>query len=274
MEKILVIINAQKPDNATIEFACRIAGFAETRLTGLFIENLYSSHTSNGKSNRSYFSIPEEATAALATDTEQAVFLFREACQRMEIETEVFVQAGEPIQKVIDESRYVDLLIMSPETFYDNKTEQIPSHFVKQVLAHAECPVFLAPQKFEEADEIVFCYDGSPSSVFAIKLFTYLLPQFYNKKVILLEVNKSGSEIFNEGHRRTMEWLRAHYHWVYYQSLKGNVKDELISFFFMKRKKIIVMGAYGRTMISNLLKSSTADALLRSVDLPLFITHH
>ncbi|MGZ5190837.1 MAG: universal stress protein, partial [Flavisolibacter sp.] len=69
-------------------------------------------------------------------------------------------------------------------------------------------------------------------------------------------------------------WLSAHYISVDYQSLKGDVKDELFTWFFMKERKLIVMGAYGRPMLSRFFKKSNADVLIRSVDLPLFITHH
>jgi hypothetical protein len=141
-------------------------------------------------------------------------------------------------------------------------------------LRNAECPVILTPNEFENPEEIVFCYDGSASSVFAIKQFTYLLPEFGNRKVLFLEVNKSGKEEFDDNHRRIMEWLRAHYHSVYYQILKGNSKDELFNYFFMKKKKMIVMGAYGRSLLSNLFRKSNADVIMSSVDLPLFISHH
>ena len=104
-------------------------------------------------------------------------------------------------------------------------------------MASAECPVFLAPDEFEYADEIVFCYDGSASSVFAIKQFTYLFPELRSKKVMLLQVNKRANEEFDEEHRRVMDLLRAHYPSVAYHGLKGDVKDELLTHFFYDIKK-------------------------------------
>ena len=276
MEKILLVINARKPDTASIDFACSMAALAETRLTGLFIENLFFEYIpAGGIDSPSYFeTVKENAGATVTADTEQAVRIFKDACQRMTVLSEVFIDKGEPIQEVIFESRFADLLIIDPDISFYDREEQLPSHFVKEILANVECPVLLAPERFEDVEEIVFCYDGSASSVFAIKQFTYLLPEFSSKKVMLLEVNKTGNEEFTERHRRMMEWLRAHYHSAYYHALKGDVKDELFTYFFMKTKKIIVMGAYGRNMPSNFFKRSSADILMRMVDLPLFITHH
>jgi nucleotide-binding universal stress UspA family protein len=70
-----------------------------------------------------------------------------------------------------------------------------------------------------------------------------------------------------------MDLLRAHYSSVRSQALKGDPRNELVTYFFMQSKKIVVLGAYGRSMLSNFFKKSNADRLLRTVDLPLFITH-
>jgi hypothetical protein len=132
----------------------------------------------------------------------------------------------------------------------------------------------MAPERSTEIEEIVFCYDGSASSVFAIKQFTYLFPEFSSRPALLLEVSRPGQVEFDEAHRRMLAWLRAHYHSAYYHVLEGNTEDELFVYFFMKRKKMVVMGAYGRKLIAGLFRKSNADVLIRAVDLPLFVSHH
>lgn len=276
MDKILLVINARSPNLFSIDFACGIANLAQTKLTGLFIENLYFEYIPvGGLEGPSYFATASKTSNATVTaDTDQAVRLFKEECMRKGIKPEVLIDQGEPIQEVIYESRFADLLIVDPDISFYDRDEPLPSHFVKEILSRSECPVLLAPEKFAGIEEIVFCYDGSASSVFAIKQFTHLLPQFHDKKVMLLEVNRTGAEEFNESHRRMMDWLKAHFHTVYYHALKGDVTDELFTYFFMKEQKLVVMGAYGRTLLSQFFRKSSADLLIRMVDLPVFITHH
>lgn len=275
MEKILVVINAHQPDIESIEFACHMASLAKSKLTGLFIENLYFDRTPAGIDGPSYFkTVREISKGVITTDTDQTIKIFKEECNRNVIASEVYTDKGEPMQEAIYESRFADLLIVDPSISFYDRQEQLPSHFVKEILANAECPVLLSPQEFDHIEEVVFCYDGSASSVFAIKQFTYLLPQFSNKKVMLLEVNTSGKEEFNDSHWRVMNWLRAHYSSVYYHGLEGHASDTLFDYFFMKKNKMIVMGAYGRSLLSNFFRRSNADILVRMVDLPLFITHH
>jgi len=276
MEKILLVINAHNPDVFSIDFACRVVNLSHTKLTGLFIENLYFEYIPvNAIDEPSYFSaVSTTANATVAVDTDQSIRLFKEECLRRGIRPEVYIDQGEPIREIIFESRFADLVIVDPKVSFYNREEPLPSHFVKEILAKAECPVLLAPERFETIEKIVFCYDGSASSVFAIKQLTYLLPQLYDKKAMLLEVSRRSEEEFTESHRRMLDWLRSHYRNVYYHSLKGDVKDELFNYFFKKQKVLIVIGAYGRSMLSNFFRKSNADVLIRMVDLPIFITHH
>jgi len=58
------------------------------------------------------------------------------------------------------------------------------------VIGSAQCPVVIAPSANTVVDEIVFCYDGSPSSLFAMKQFTYLLPELTDTKGTIVQVKK------------------------------------------------------------------------------------
>ena len=275
MEKILLVINARQPNIFSFDFACRIANLAQTKLTGLFIENLYFEYIPGGIGEDSYFSASSEATSATVTvDTDQSIRLFKEECLKKGINPDIYVDHGEPIQEILFESRFADLLIIDPEISFNNEEKPLTSHFVKEILAKAECPVLLTPENFESIEEIVFCYDGSPSSIFAIKQLTYLLPELHDRKALLLEVSSTSEIEFTERHRRMMDWLRSHYNSVYYYLLKGNVKEQLFKYFFMKKNILMVIGAYGRSMLSNLFHKSNADVLIRMADLPIFITHH
>ena len=275
MEKILVLINANCPDAASIDFACKTAGLTRSKLTGLFIKSLPYIEHSNEEINGSWFErIPDNAVATVAEGIDHSVALFKERCMHKGIIPEVYIDKGKPVREVILESRFADLLIVDPELGLYGLDDQLPSRWVKEILTKSECPVILPPEKFEDIDEIVFCYNSSASSVFAIRQFTYLFPEFSYKKVTLLEVNRPGKDEFNEGHTRMMTWLRRHYDTVYYNFLKGEVKEELLNYFVYKPKKMIVMGAYGRSFLSSLFNKSNADVLIRMIDLPIFITHY
>jgi len=276
MQRILLLLDADKPNTNLINFACHMADAARSKLIGLILENSNSGYVPAGFMDIPYASGSSRLKDIPATSvsSERAENLIREQCRHKNIGEILFIGNADPLHKVVYETRFADLLIVDPEISLYGFSARLPSHLIREILSKSECPVLLAPEKFDEVEEVVFCYDGTASSIFAIKQFTYLFPEFRNRKVTLLEVNRSGSEEFNGGHRSMMNWLREHYHLVYYYALSGEVKDRLFTYFFLKRKKMIVMGSYGRTVLSNLFKKSSADILIRMVDLPLFIAHH
>jgi hypothetical protein len=266
MQRILLVINAQKADSELVSFA---------RLTALTVENTYFEYIpSSGLEAPVYFTTARPVTDTVKADRDQVIKLFKDECKDKKLNCDVITEFDDPLKKVVFESRFADLLIIDPQVTVFEGEEQLPSHFVKEVLAKTECPVLLSPEKFEYIEEIDFCYDGSASSAFAIKQFTYLMPQFRGKKVRVLEVNRDNKEEYNEEDQKMMEWLRGNYPSVCYHALKGDAKDGLFTYFFMKQNRLIVMGAYGRTMLSNFFKKSNAEILIRTVDLPLFIAHH
>jgi hypothetical protein len=57
---------------------------------------------------------------------------------------------------------------------------------------------------------------------------------------------------------------------VHYDTLHGDADVEFFEKFLGERNKILVMGAYGR---KKFLAKSTADILLKTTDIPIFITH-
>ena len=275
MEKLLLVINAHQPNLTSIDFACQVASLTGSTLTGLFIENIFFGYVPESLNSPSYFQqikAREDETTVVA-DTGHAIRLFVDQCAKKKIRLETYIDKGEPVQKIVYESRFADLLIIDPDLDFYRQSAQLPSRLVKEVLAKAECPVMLAPDRYESVEEIVFCYNGSASSVFAIKQFTYLLPQLHGKKVVLLEVNDSGNREFNEDHRKMVSWLRNHYLAVVYDKLEGTEKDKLFTYLLLKTHRWVVMGAYGRSTLSTFFKRSSADILIRTVDLPLFITH-
>ena len=207
MERFLLIIDARKPDVRSIEFACRIAMYAQTKLTGIFIENLFFNYIpAMEEEYPSYFeTVKKRAGVTITGDTETAIALFKQECHRNGINPGIYVDKGEPAREIIFESRFADLLIIDPHISFSGRREELPSSFLKEILARAECPVLLAPDKFEPTEEIVFCFDDTASSVFAIKQFTYLFPELSHKKAYLLEMNRTGQEELSESHSRMME---------------------------------------------------------------------
>lgn len=275
MEKIIILTDSRKVDLGTIDFGCYLAELTNSRLTGM----LLNSSTINLTPSESYKQMYLNKGAATETelvgiDIDQATLYIMEECRKRGIKSEVFPDKGSPFEEVIYESRFADLLVLAPDLSLVGDFNDMPSSFVRRILSQSECPVVLTPNTFDRVEEIIFCYDGSESSLFAIKQFTYLFPQYKNLKTSVLEIRDSDFSNTDEGHTKTLSWLGAHYDKVDFKFLQGDVKDELLIYFLNKSNYFIVMGAFGRNMLSNLFRKSSSEILIKTIDLPLFIAHH
>jgi nucleotide-binding universal stress UspA family protein len=247
MEKILLAVAGEEQHPHAVDFACYLARLTHSRLIGAFLVN--NSATSD-----------------------EAVRRFREACVCRDVPARIHRDGGVPLEEMLQESRFSDLLVVDPETSFGRNGRKIPGQFVENVLAGAECPVIVVPFTFEAVEAVYFCFDGRASSMYAIRQFTYLFPEFRHKKAIVLcavEGEPSGLD----GETKLKEWLSVHYTDSDIVHLQGEAGDELFGYLLEKKDAMVVLGAYGRGELSRMFKPSTAALLLKTLNLPIFIAH-
>ncbi len=278
MEKILLAIDAINPDKNSLEFACYLAHLTKSKLTGVFLENLLSEERPVLKQVQGMASMDwvvdqksDEYNAKLEL-IEKNISLFKDACIDRGVNYSLHRDRGLPARELTGESRFADLVVVDAQTSFNKRYEGSPTEFVKDILKNAECPVIIAPGSFKLIDEIIFTYNGSPSSVFAIKQFTYLFPQLNNKKITILQVNDAG-EWKDPDKYKFKEWLKEHYTDLHFEELKGDTDARLFDCLLNRENVFFVMGAYGRNSLSQFFKRSHADLLIKTVTQPIFIAH-
>jgi len=206
MEKILLALDAHRfPDN-TIDFACHIARFTHSKLTGLFLENANTKtvHYIPGSGDASYGDSD-------ASDTTLSLFIdrFRRFCMRRQTLNDVHLDHGVPLDEVIGESHFADLLIVDQETSFSRNDRTIPPQFVKEVLLESECPVLVPPHDFNHLEKIIFIHKG-----------------------------KRGEGYQTSG---LMEWLKTSYPQAEFVTLKEDPSDEIITRLIGKSNTLLLM---------------------------------
>jgi hypothetical protein len=281
MEKILLAMDGYKQNTYAIDFACYLTKLTHSRLTGVFLEGtpeggepgiqrLEEAEIMQRKEPEAVGRVSGESCAA--DPVLQHVHRFREACLCREVRARVHRDRGVPVEDILLESRFSDLIVVDPETSFLHIDKGFPGRFIRDVLLAAECPVLVSPYSFDSLEEVIFAYNGTSSSVFAIKQFTYLFPEFKHKKAVVVNV-RNGEESAIEEQFKMKEWLSAHYEAVDFVLLKGDASDELFGYLLGRKNAIVVLGAYGRGILSRFLKPSHASLLLRTINLPIFIAH-
>jgi hypothetical protein len=279
MEKILLAFDAVNPDMNAFEFACYLGRLTKSKITGVFLENLIDEERPILKHvhgmtyvDRMINEKSDEHKAKMEL-IEKNIAFFKEACSSREVNYSLHRDRGVPANELIEESRFADVIVVDAETSFNKRYEGSPTEFVKDVLKKAECPVIIAPENFDAVDEIIFAYNDSASSVFALKQFTYLFPQLHNKKVTIIQVNGTG--VWKDPNKYEFtEWLKEHYTDLHFDALKGDADVKLFDYLFKRKNMFLVMGAYGRNALSKFFKRSHADLLINMVTQPIFIAHY
>ena len=107
--------------------------------------------------------------------------------------------AGRPLAEMLPElkaeTRFADVLIIGSEVFYENLGGKL-NEYLQDILHRSECPVVVVPEKYDFPKTNILCYDGSESSVYAIKQFAYLFPELTKHPTLLVYVHEDGKNEF------------------------------------------------------------------------------
>jgi nucleotide-binding universal stress UspA family protein len=199
--------------------------------------------------------------------------LFFDLVKQKKLSLTVHNESGTLMQQVIEESRFADMMLVKSSMSLSYEDDRNPTSFVKQVLAKAECPVLIMPEDSQTINEIYFTYNGSHSSVFAIKHFSYLFPAFKYLPVTVLYVSEEKNDQEDKQINNIRELLYAQYKHVTVKVLQGTAEAELFSELALKKNVIVTFGAFGRSTLSRFFRKSSANSILQTIDIPAFITH-
>ncbi len=204
----------------------------------------------------------------------EVISQFEKTARDTNIKYEIYNDFRLTTHEVVKQSTYADMLILSYRVFYNYLTGKPDTSILYQILKGSKCPVLILPEGTDRIDNLIFTYDNKESSVFAIRAFSSLFSGNTKDKIvsILSVMPNVDEEMKNE--KLLLNLVKQHYNNVGIQLLEGsNISKEISNFANNVQNPLVVMGAYGRSYISNLLIPSVAQYLLKKSNLPLFIAH-
>ena len=278
MKKILVAFDGLKFSGSTRDYGIAVAKQNEACLVGVFLEDqayhsysLYDLITKEGgglHTKKRHLEKKDEKTRAAA------VLNFEKACMSAGLNFIVHKDRFNAIDDLLKESLYTDLLLIDYSESMVNHPQKLPTRFIHELLPGVQCPVMLVPPRYRPIDKLILLFDGSPSSVFAIKMLCYTLPAYGQYPVEIVTVNSTNELQHWPDNRLLKEFMNRHLPQVRYTALKGFPETEVVELLkYEKNVPLVVLGAYNRGKVSRWIRESMADVLMRELELPLFIAH-
>lgn len=277
MQKIIAAFDGLKYSPATAAYAVEVARKNKAHLVAVFLED-FTYHSYKIYDLVSDEGIEEEKQVRLEERDKavrlEAVRTFEKLCAASQVEYTVHRDRNIAIQELIRESIYADLLVISCAETLGHYEENPPTYFIRTLMADVQCPVLLVPEHFHAPDKVIVLYDGSPTSVFAIKEFSYVMPALKKLDVLILTVKEEHENKQIPDNKLAKELVNRHFPNAKYKTLAGDPEAEIVRYLKSEMQNpLVVVGAYGRSRVSRWFKSSMADVLMEEVSMPIFVTH-
>ncbi|HYM95518.1 MAG TPA: universal stress protein [Chitinophagaceae bacterium] len=278
MIKFIAAIDGLKYSENTVRYATFLAGKAKAHLVGTFLDD-FSYHSyriselvQDGRTLEKKLREFEKKDAETRNKAEKH---FEAECKKANLNFSVHHDKNIAINELLHESIYADLLVVDSEEAFSNYNGKTPTLFIRDMLVEVQCPVVIVPGDYKSIEKIILLYDGGPSSVFAIKMFSYLFPALKQLEVEVISVNPAVESPHIPDNKLMKEFMKRHFPDAEYKAIKGSPEKEIVQYLKKETKhSMIVLGAYRRGMVSRWFKASMADALMRNLKLPLFIAHN
>lgn len=273
MKKLIIALDGQHFPQGAFEFAKNINLSSKVLLAGVFLSPVDYSKVLAFTGMEGVTLMPEwlmrNEDDVLVNKN---INIFKEACTSEGIEYRIHKDTDlMAISSLIEETRFADALLISSELFYVNVSKEQPNFYLEEVLKKSECPVMLVPENYKEPQQIILTYDGSESSVFAIKQFAYVYPELTKKETTLLSIMNHEDEL--PEYSLISELVSRHFPNLKLQTLHLKNKKDFTDWMLKNQNSFIVMGAFSRSIFSQLFKKSFASDVINEIKMPIFISH-
>ena len=271
MKKVLLIFNGINSPENVLSFIKKNLKTEGVQFHGIFIRKLQRDQPYN-------YPFPNDLSATAvdySIETEEAesyrlihiyINLFEGECRanNMEFKTDFFIET--PLEHLIANSGFVDLIISDRKTEFDDDS-------IDKLLVKAHCPVLLVGTAEVPLTQAVLTYDGSANSMHAIRQYKYLFPELASLQTHLLSVVDEDVRQNEKENTQLNDWLAQHFKNFTINIRYGHPELEMVDFINRSGNSIVVMGAFGRSSLSRWLQSSHAEKILSDTKATVFTTH-
>jgi nucleotide-binding universal stress UspA family protein len=271
MKKVIIPFDGAKFSEGAFSFAKNLNVTRPILLTGIFLSQV---------DFKRFFLFPPALSGVsvqLEKKTEEKniednIERFTASCEKNRIKYRVHRDLNDyALPELTKETRFADLLVIGSEIFFKDVSDDSYNLFLKDTLQHTECPVMVVPEKFYFPSLNLLAYDGSTSSVFAIKQFAYLFPDLCDNKTILVYAADQPQDIPAE--LNIEELAASHFANLAITVLNTGKNENLAKWVLKHENPLLISGSFGRSGFSSTFTKSFIIDIIDTHQMPVFIAH-
>jgi hypothetical protein len=276
MKNLLLAVGDKTINTVTMDFACYLARLTKSSLTGIFPKTIAHKERLVTALSEDSLHMPMSGNdeGGAEDSAKERISRFEDACTSRNIVPDLHTPISNSWDDLIEATRYADAVIIDSDfTLHEHILEANPTHWAKKLLHESACPVIVAPLSFDTINEVIFTYDGSNSSLFAIREFLHIFPELVDTKATVLQVWLEDDERPKEQHQ-LIRWVKSQVNTVESVVLEATSNERLTEYLLSHPGALITMGGFGRGRMSRILQPSASGSVARLVSSPLFIAHN
>lgn len=217
---------------------------------------------------------PQAAAAARAkADTWRRTFLDR--CEKAGVLARGVEATGRPSHTILAELESRDLAVLGRDANFLFETDEKDSATRHVILHRARKPVLLVPPGPPAGDRriVMIAYDGSSAANRAVESFA-ASGLALDRTVHVGTVDDDGEDAW-ETAQRALQMLKAAGITAMAQNVVSalSVPEALLELRTKLDAGLLVMGAYARTRVSELIWGSVTDDLIANAPVPIYLHH-
>lgn len=272
MKKVLILFDGGHTAKGALEFARQLNEQQPILLTGLFLPSIdYTDvmlYYAGGMAGPVY--IPTVDTDP--GDIQKNIETFKAYCVKHGIEHRVHDEVYDRVKNAIAlESRYADLMLLSGELFYSNLGAEAQQEYLEDAMHKAQCPTLVLPENFEAPQNLVLAYDGSEAALYAMKQFTYQLPELCKLPALIVYATPDDKPMPDMPY--VEEWAARHFKDLTLFKLEADAKRYFNTWLMDRGNALVVTGGYARGGIGQLFRRHFVEDVIKDHRLPVFIAH-
>ncbi len=276
-KRIVVPLDPSEYTRSAIEIAVRRAKVYEATLVGVAVLDIDAIEDTVGGAPAGAIYYAEKEREKKIQEAQKVIAEIKEnfikRCEKEEIKYEVLEKTGEAPKEIMEEAKEADLIVVGIRTHFNLAKPNKPGETIKELLHNAVTPVLAVTDKSILPERVIVAYDGSEQSAKAMKAYAYISSKLpFANSITLLNVDEDiekGQKIL----KKAKLYLEAHNFSVKTVVRAGKPSKVIYELAKELYPSLVVMGAYGRSGLSELFFGSTAREILEDGSLPLFVYH-
>lgn len=270
MKNILLILNATLAPPHVIDAAINIAKSNSSLLHTLFVHYhgdlegynyLFPNDLSLTQNRLTGRSVAEEDAELI----EGQVRLFKDECESAGVDFFIEPKTNISFRDIIQLSAFADFVLADAD-------QDIHEHNIDDLLAESASPVYLISKDGGAISSVVLAYDGSVSSMYALKMYSYLFPAMRELPTTLLYVHNGKHEELPQEKNINM-WLARHFTNLEIRIAEGDISGRLLHHCLQHPNSLAVMGSYSGGPLARFFHKSHANPLIEEGRASVFIAH-